>query len=118
MSFECHECGFPIHSVSLTHCPKCDTPMRARTNGRLHFIDVAHAGESQDDAFEKLDRAIDFAIAGNFKGVKVVHGRGASRGRSVLKPLVVARMKREAKRHGGKVVQDKQNPGAHILYFE
>jgi len=118
MNPECPSCGLEIDPPSLSHCPKCEAPVRARTNGRLHQVDVAHNGEDLDMALRKLERAIDASIRGNFRGVKVIHGHGASTGRGRLKPHIVAAMRRAAAHFGAKVVPDRHNPGAHLIWFE
>lgn len=115
----CPACGFSPEKPGIRTCPKCETPLRRayRTTGDLIEVDVAHAGETVDEALAKLDRAIRFAAMSNCRGLKVIHGRGATTGVSRLKPPVVAAMKQAARIHGGKVVPDRGNPGAHLLWF-
>jgi DNA-nicking Smr family endonuclease len=79
--------------------------LRSRSNGRVHHVDVVHAGEDRDTALRKLERAIDEALQGNYRGLKVIHGRGSTKGIALLKPQIVAAMKRAAARYGGKVVE-------------
>lgn len=114
----CVHCGLVLDSAGIQTCPKCDSPIREKSNGRLMHVDVAHSGEDLDQALRKLERAIDDAIHGNFRGLKVVHGRGSTTGHSRLKPHVIAAMKRAAKEYDGKVVPDRDNPGAHLLWLE
>lgn len=118
MNPACPLCGLEVDSPSMTNCPKCDAPIRARTNGQRMQVDVAHSGEDLDSALRKLERAIDDAVRGNFRSLKVIHGRGATTGRSFLKPHIVAAMKRAARQYDARLTQDKNNPGAHLLYFE
>ena len=118
MSLICPECDFVIDSADTKTCPKCDAILRARSNGRLMPVDVAHSGENLDQALRKLERAIDEAVHHNFRGIKVIHGRGATTGNSFLKPHIVAAMKQAATLYGGKVAQDRDNPGAHLLWLE
>jgi hypothetical protein len=99
-------------------CPKCDAPIRERSNGQLKCVDVAHSGEDLEQALHKLERAIDDAIHGNFRGIKVIHGRGSTTGISRIKPHILASMKRAARDYDGKVVADRDNPGAHLLWFD
>lgn len=115
---ECPHCGIEIESLGRLVCPKCEMPVRSRTNGRVQVVDVVHAGEDRHEAFRKLERAIDDALRGNFRGLKVIHGHGSTRGVALLKPQIVAAMKRAAKECGGKVVPDRDNPGASLLWFE
>jgi hypothetical protein len=92
--------------------------LRARSNGKLHQVDVVHAGEDRESALRKLEKAIDEAVVGNFRGLKVIHGQGSTKGVALLKPLIIAEMRRAATRHGGKVVPDRDNPGASLLWLE
>lgn len=116
----CPACGFEPDTNNPRNCPKCETPLRPRktTTEDLIEVDVAHAGETVEEALEKLDKAIRFAMRTHCRGLKVIHGRGSATGVSRLKPPVVAAMKRTAQIHGGKVVPDRNNPGAHLLWFE
>lgn len=115
----CPACGFTPDTPGVRTCPKCETPLRIRkaTTDDLIEIDVAHAGETVDEALDKLDRAVRFAARTGCRGLKVIHGRGSATGVSRLKPPVVAAMKQAAQIHGGKVVPDRNNPGAHLLWF-
>lgn len=118
MSLICPECELVIESADTTTCPKCDAPLRARSNGRVMHVDVAHAGENLDQALRKLERKIDEAVHHNYRGLNVIHGRGATTGKSFLKPHIVAAMKRAATLYGGKVKPHPYNPGAHYLWLE
>lgn len=115
---ECAHCGLEVESLGRLDCPKCGMPIRSRSNGRVHHADVVHAGEDRDTALRKLERAVDEALRGNYRGLKVIHGHGATRGVALLKPQIIAAMKRAAARHGGKVVPDRDNPGASLLWLE
>jgi hypothetical protein len=81
-------------------------------------VDVAHASETWDEAREKIMRALDHGLQYGHRGVKIIHGYGASTGRSVIREQAVRLMKSLALRHGGKLVQDRNNPGAHILWLD
>lgn len=118
MIVSCPHCDLVLDSPSIRTCPKCDFPTRERSNGRLMHVDVAHSGEDLDLALSRLERAIDDAAHGNYRGLKVIHGRGATTGRSRLKPHVIAAMKRAAEDYEGKVVPDRDNRGAHLLWLE
>ena len=115
---ECPQCGLQVESLGRLDCPKCGMALRSRSNGRVHQVDVVHSGEDRDTALRKLERAIDEALKGNFRGVKVIHGHGSTKGIALLKPQIVAAMKRAATRYGGKVVPDRDNPGASLLWLE
>ena len=118
MKLHCHNCGLEIEVLSVTTCPKCDTPVRKRTNGQVFQVDVVHSGEDLHEALRKLERAIDRAVCENYRGLKVIHGHGSSTGISLLKPHIIAAMKRASNHHGGKAVPDRDNPGAHLLWFD
>ena len=115
---ECPHCGLQVESLGRLDCPKCGMALRSRSNGRVHQVDVVHAGEDRDTALRKLERAIDEALQGNYRGLKVIHGHGSTKGIALLKPQIVAAMRRTAARYGGKVVPDRDNPGASLLWLE
>lgn len=84
----------------------------------LYVIDVAHGGEDREDAIRKVIQSIETSLSGNHKGLKVIHGRGSRPGHTgVIKDQVVRLLQKEAKRLKARLVTDKDNPGAHILYF-
>lgn len=113
---ECPSCGYPL-DVRATHCPKCDQSVRAASRLGILEVDVAHAGESWEVAREKIERAVDQAISWGHAGVKIIHGRGAGSGRSVIGPCAVTLMKALAEKTGGTFTVDRNNPGAHLIWF-
>ena len=80
-------------------------------------VDVAHSGETWDVAREKIIRAANQAMLYGHSGVKIIHGWGASTGRSVLSGLAVTLLRGFAQRYGGRLSPDKHNPGAHVLWL-
>jgi DNA-nicking Smr family endonuclease len=80
-------------------------------------VDVAHSGETWDVAREKIIRAVNQAMLHGHSGVKIIHGWGASTGRSVLSGLAVTLLRGFAQRYGGRLSPDKHNPGAHVLWL-
>ena len=99
-------------------CPKCDTAVREVFLNDLYVVDVAHSGETWEVAKDKIEAACSAAIFGRHKGVRVIHGYGSSRGHtSEIKKRAIPFLNRMARRYGGKVVPDRRNPGAHLLYF-
>ncbi len=80
-------------------------------------VDVAHSGETWDVAREKIIRAVNEAMLHGHSGVKIIHGWGASTGRSVLSGLAVTLLRGFAQRYGGRLSPDKHNPGAHVLWL-
>jgi DNA-nicking Smr family endonuclease len=80
-------------------------------------VDVAHAGESWEEAQQKIVKAVDRALAGRHKGVKIVHGYGQSSGSAVIRGKAVELLSNLATRTGGRLRPDGNNPGAHILWL-
>ncbi|MBW2522425.1 MAG: Smr/MutS family protein [Deltaproteobacteria bacterium] len=114
---ECHNCGVP--GMIGKNCFKCGAKLQRRFSQPLLVIDVAHSGEDREDAARKVARGIEAALNGSHRGLKVIHGRGEKTGRpGVIKNHVVGLLRREAKRLEARVAADRNNPGAHILYFE
>jgi DNA-nicking Smr family endonuclease len=97
---------------------KCGEDVRLEVAGKVVEIDVAHDRETVDDALRKLGRALDRAVIGWARGLKVIHGYGSSGRRGAIGPAVKRWLRTEAQRQGWKVAVDKFNPGATILWLE
>ena len=115
--FECPNCGFPVEEIRGGTCPKCETVFRGQGVLPVLEVDVVHEGETWYDASEKIERAVYRAIAQGHKGVKIVHGYGAFRGVSIIRPRAIALMKQLAEKTGGVLAPDRGNPGAHLIWF-
>ena len=114
---ECPHCEFPLDPGSNRTCPKCGTEVRGMIFQGLLEADVAHSGETWEVAREKIIRAVNQAMLHGHSGVKIIHGWGASTGRSVLSGLAVTLLRGFAQRYGGRLSPDKHNPGAHVLWL-
>ena len=112
---ECLNCGIEGH-VGET-CFKCNTKLSRSFTRPLYVIDVAHAGEDREDAIRKVIQGIEISLGNNHMGLKVIHGHGSKSGSGIIKSHVIKLLRREAKRLKARLVQEKNNPGAHILYF-
>ena len=113
---QCQNCG--IEGQVGEACFKCGTKLYRSFTGPLYIIDVAHSGEDREDAIRKVIKGIEISLNNNHKGLKVIHGRGSKSGSGIIKDHVVQLLRREAKRLNARLVTDKGNPGAHILYFD
>lgn len=113
---ECPHCGMK-GQVGET-CVKCNARLYRSFTRPLYVIDVAHSGEDRDDAVRKVIEGIETSLSNDHKGLKVIHGHGSKPGHSaIIKNHVIGVLRKEAKRLNAKIVKDKINPGAHILYF-
>ena len=113
---KCPYCGIQGH-VGET-CFKCDTKLYRSFTRPLYVIDVAHSGEDREDAIRKVIEGIEISLSKNHKGLKIIHGRGSKSGTGTIKNQIIPLLRKEAKRLKAKLVKDKDNPGAHILFFE
>ncbi len=105
-------------SEAEARCPKCDAQLRTHYTRGLYEIDVAHRGETWEIAERRIVDACGRALFAQHKGLKVIHGYGSGRGHtSHIRSAALPLLHRLARRFGGKVVPDRDNPGAHILYF-
>jgi hypothetical protein len=114
----CPNCEIPVHPHRDQECPKCGEPIRGKTLQGLLEVDVAHSGETWQDSREKIMKAFDQGLQYGHSGVKIIHGYGASTGRTVIREQAVRLMKSLAVKHGGKLTEDRTNPGAHILWLD
>jgi len=118
MRTRCPECGFLLDDVGTTTCPKCDFEVYSAPITSLYEADIAHAGEDWPTAMTRIEDAISAALIGRHRGLKVIHGHGSGKGHTArLKNQAVDLLRRTAKSKGYRVVPDRNNPGAHILYF-
>jgi hypothetical protein len=113
---KCQNCG--IEGQVGETCFKCDTKLHRSFTRPLYVIDVAHGGEDREDAIRKVIKGIEISLNNNHKGLKVIHGHGSKSGSGIIKDHVIRQLRREAKRLNARLVKDKGNPGAHILYFD
>ncbi len=114
---ECPSCGNPTGTGGGGTCQKCGTTLTGRTYRSVLEVDVAHAGETREEAREKVFAAVNRGLRDGHRGVKIIHGHGASTGRSAIAAQAVGWLRDLAKTTGGKLTPDKGNPGAHILWL-
>ena len=114
---ECPECGFPLEEFGARVCPKCDGFAPGEVRKGILEVDVAHAGETWEQARDKIVDALDQALAGGFRGLKIVHGYGSTSGRSVIGPRATAYLRHLADEVGGRYATDRRNRGASVLWL-
>ena len=98
-------------------CPKCDHPAEKQKLDELVIVDVAHSGETWDQAEVKILSALDTCLYQHYKGMKVIHGRGSHRGSGVIKARATQLMRHLAEQHGGTYTMDRHTDGASLIYF-
>ena len=108
----CGVCGNPIENITEA-CLKCGEKRAVRQDGKKFLeVDVAHAGETVERAIAKLNQAASEALAGAYKGLRVVHGYGSGHNHTYLiKEAVLKRLLALQEKYGGRLIQD-GNPGA------
>lgn len=113
----CPYCGSSVSPGSDT-CSVCGNTLPDTFVDELMEVDVAHSGESWEDARRKIEKAVDTCLLRQLKGVRIIHGRG-DRGfhTGIIARKAVPYMRKLAQSHGGRCVQDDHNSGAHIIYF-
>lgn len=120
---ECPTCEFPLKEMGLRECPKCDysggyAPTKKQIQHGVLEVDIAHNGETWDQAKQKLDRAIDDALYYNHAGLKIVHGWGSrTGGYAVIGPRAQSYLRHVAEQHGGRFAVDRNTDGASIVWF-
>ena len=75
------------------------------------------SGEDREDAIRKVIKGIEISLSNNHRGLKVIHGHGSKSGSGIIKDHVLPLLRKEARRLNASLVKDKNNPGAHTLYF-
>ena len=114
---ECPTCENPLDSFNGSQCPKCGEALRNTRYQAVLEVDVAHSGETWEEAERKINRAVDHGIRNQHKGVKIIHGSGRTTGGSVIRGKAIDLLGELARSTGGRLVQDNGNPGAHILWL-
>ena len=112
---KCQNCG--IDGQVGETCFKCDTKLHRSFTRPIYVIDLAHGGEDREDAIRKVIKGIEISLGKNNRGIKVIHGRSSKSGQATIKNYVLPLLRKEAKRLKARLVQEKNNTGAHILYF-
>ena len=72
---ECLECGF-LPDCQMQYCPKCDADLETQTDGSTHTIDIAHHGETVDQALAKLKNSLSILQMEYPQYLRVIVGRG------------------------------------------
>ena len=72
---ECLECGFPP-GCQMQYCPKCDADLETQTDGSTRTIDIAHRGETVDQALAKLKNRLSILQMEHPQYLRVIVGRG------------------------------------------
>jgi len=113
----CPYCGHSISKKDRT-CPTCGNPLGPAVGKELLLRDVAHAGETWEQARGKIDQALSDALLYGHSGVRIIHGRGDLPGHTgIIAREAVRYLEDLARGKGWRLEQERRNPGAHILYF-
>lgn len=111
---DCPRCGMPVDLRLEPQCPKCGNELGNLLVDEILTIDIAHNGEDWPLAQSKLMNGLNEVLARRYKGLKVIHGRG---GAHVIKNLALRTLRDLEKKYKAKLVPEKNNDGAHILFF-
>ncbi|MEC8356286.1 MAG: Smr/MutS family protein [Pseudomonadota bacterium] len=111
------DCGIPVDPSKLT-CPKCDTDLHNALSEQFYEIDVAHNGQTREEAKVEIEEGLNTALLCRFRGLKVIHGYGSgSSKRGAIAREVTRFMETLAARKGYGFRQDGSNRGAHLIDF-
>ncbi|MFC4995350.1 hypothetical protein [Rubritalea tangerina] len=115
MKVSCRHCGFPLENQS--HCPKCQSSREQMGHNAVYEVDVAHSGESWEMAQSMIMDALDQAIYGHFRGLRVIHGYGSQTGQAVIAPRAISLMRHLAETHDGRFARDRKNQGVSLIWL-
>lgn len=117
---ECVVCGFPLEAMGVDECPKCDHgsgASRVAEQGILE-VDVAHAGETWEEAQYKIDQSFDDALYYRHSALKVIHGYGSTSGCSVIGPRAKSYLRHLAEEcEGARFAADRRTEGASLIWL-
>ena len=83
----------------------------------IYEVDVAHGGETWQQAQAMIIDALDQAIYGHFKAVRIIHGYGSRTGQSIIGPRAIALMRHLADTHNARFAKDNKNPGVSLIWL-
>lgn len=111
------DCGIPVDPSELT-CPKCDTDLHNALSEQFYEIDVAHNGQTREEAKVEIEEGLNTALLYRFRGLRVIHGYGSgSSKRGAIAREATRFMETLAARKGYGFRQDGFNRGAHLIDF-
>lgn len=112
------DCGIPVDPVVLD-CPKCNTSLHEAFCELYYEIDVAHDGQTWEQARHEIEEGLNEALLYRYRGLKVIHGYGSSnRKRNIIAREARHLLHKIAESKGYQCRPDRYNPGAHLLNFE
>lgn len=112
------DCGIPVDPVVLD-CPKCNNSLHEAFSELYFEIDVAHNGQTWEQARHEIEEGLNDALLYRYKGLKVIHGYGSSnRKRNIIAREARHLMRKIADNKGYELKPDRHNLGAHLLDFE
>lgn len=108
----CPVCGYIPDSLAVTTCPKCDAKIyEARSATCLQF-DIAHHGQTVEQALAQIDNALNRAILMRASRIRFVCGYGSGAGHtSIIKVQALHYLRRLAASRGYRVETPAHNPG-------
>lgn len=83
----------------------------------IYEVDVAHGGETWEQAQAMIIDALDQAMYGYFKAVRVIHGYGSLTGQSIIGPRAISLMRHLADTHNARFAKDNKNPGVSLIWL-
>lgn len=73
--WQCSQCGMELPGGEQT-CPKCDTARFAENRRQTLVADIAHDGQTLQDAERQLDQLLRQARLENYGRIRLITGRG------------------------------------------
>lgn len=112
----CPFCGYIPDNLAVTICPKCDSHIYEAVEDSCLEVDVAHRGQSAEDAIRQIDDSISRAILLKKTRIRFVCGYGSAPGHTaIIRARTLPHLKRMAARHGYRILTPPQNPGEIIV---
>ena len=78
MNQVCLNCGMSV-SEMMQHCPKCDNDLIAQHDGSTITVDIAHKGESINEALRKMQFEVALARKEAAMCMRLIVGSGLIR---------------------------------------
>ena len=72
---ECIKCHFCVDD-NVRYCLKCDTDLDLQTDGSVFTIDIAHHGQTREQAISEIDEIVGESKKNLFQYIRFIVGSG------------------------------------------
>jgi hypothetical protein len=105
----CLYCGFKFEGKI---CLKCDSGLSDQRKGQIYTLDIAHQGQTLDQAYGLAEKALMYAAVEGYVQVRLIVGNGLI-GQMIGRFLEVKVLDQKIKQ----AKKDGKNQGAYLIHL-